>query len=80
MNSPPGLPAWSLPAPSATNAPRVHAVTVMSPMAATPISLPSISCMGVTEESKSSTMRLDFSSITLVSRIPAMLKIEIISM
>ena len=59
-------PAFQLKIPNNAN---IQAPTMVSPMAEIPSSLPIINSPGVTDESKTSMMRLDFSSMVLLSSI-----------
>ena len=72
-HSAPG-PAFSLRMP---NMEPIHANCIVTPTAATPRTLPRSSSLVVTEESKTSMIRLDFSSIVLFSNIWATVKMAI---
>ena len=54
-----------------------HEATTESPAAATPATLPAMSSKCDTEETSTSMIRADFSSIVLVSSICAPVKIDI---
>ena len=60
-----------------TSAHRVHEPTTIMPAPATPITLPASNSAGLSEETRISMMRTDFSSIVLVSNICALVNTAI---
>ncbi len=54
----------------------IHIINWVKPISATPTILPIINCMGLTDETMISTMRLVFSSNTLRNTIEQYIKIK----